>query len=124
MRRQRSSMRSDDLIRLRHMLDAANEARSFAAGKTRDDLNANRMLVLSLVKDIEVLGEAATKVSAAVRTATPEIPWQDIVDMRNRLIHGYFDIDLDVVWDTVCNDLPPLIRKLDAIVSKEKDARV
>ncbi|MGO8703922.1 MAG: DUF86 domain-containing protein [Candidatus Brocadiia bacterium] len=117
-------MRSDDLIRLRHMLDAANEARSFAAGKTRDDLNANRMLVLSLVKDIEVLGEAATKVSAAVRTATPEIPWQDIVDMRNRLIHGYFDIDLDVVWDTVCNDLPPLIRKLDAIVSKEKDARV
>ena len=116
-------MRNDDLIRLRHMLDAANEARSFAAGKSRDDLNTNRMLALSLLKDLEVLGEAATKVSAAVRSATPEIPWQDIVHMRNRLIHGYFDIDLDIVWDTVCNDLPPLIRKLEGIVSRENSGR-
>jgi uncharacterized protein with HEPN domain len=116
-------MRNDDLIRLRHMLDAAKEARSFIAGKTRDDLNTSRMLVLSLLKDIEVLGEAATKVSAAARSVTPEIPWQDIVGMRNRLIHGYFDIDLDIVWDTVCNDLPPLIQKLDGIVSREKGER-
>jgi len=105
------------------MLDAANEACSFAAGKARDDLNANRMLVLSLLKDLEVLGEAATKVSAAARIATPEIPWQDIVDTRNRLIHGYFDIDLDIVWDTVCNDLPPLIQKLNTIVSRESGGR-
>ena len=112
-------MRNDDLIRLRHMLDAANEARSFAAGKTRDDLNTNRMLVLSLLKDIEVLGEAASKVSAEARSATPEIPWQDIVHMRNRLIHGYFEIDLDIVWDTVCNDLPPLIEKLDRILAAQ-----
>lgn len=102
-------MRQDDAIRLRHMLDATQEAISFAGGRKREDLEGNRMLVLSLVKDIEIIGEAATKVSDDCRSEHPEIPWKNIVTMRNRLIHGYFDINLDIVWKTVTEELPGLM---------------
>jgi len=94
-------MPNPDIIRVRHMLDAAQEASSFVSDQSRADLDANRMLTLSLVKSIEIVGEAASKVSAAFREAHPEIPWTVIVTMRNRLIHAYFDVDLDRVWDTI-----------------------
>jgi uncharacterized protein with HEPN domain len=108
-------MRRDDQLRLRHMLDAANEAISFACGKSRCDLDSDRMLTLALVKSIEIIGEAAARVTADGRAESPEIPWQDIIGMRNRLIHAYFAIDLDRVWDTVSDDLPPLIAILERI---------
>ena len=103
------------------MLDAAREAQNFARNKTRDDLEKERMLVLSLVKDIEIIGEAATKVTQETMKEYPEIPWSSIVAMRHRLIHGYYDIDLDRVWDTITSDIPPLISALEGILEKEKD---
>jgi uncharacterized protein with HEPN domain len=105
----------DDQVRLRHMLDAAEEAISFARGKSRSDLDSDRMLTLALVKSIEIIGEAAARVTPDGRAESPEIPWQDIIGMRNRLIHAYFDIDLDRVWDTVSDDLPPLVATLERI---------
>lgn len=98
------------------MLDAAKEAVFFAAGRSREDLERDRMLALSLVKSLEILGEAATKVSPETRRRFPAIPWPNVVAMRNRLIHGYFDINLDVVWVTVVDDLPPLIADLEKIL--------
>jgi uncharacterized protein with HEPN domain len=95
------------------MLDAARETQSFISGRERSDLDGSRMLALSLVKDIEIIGEAAARVSSETRDACPGIPWLDIVTMRNRLIHAYFDIDLDIVWDTVKRDIPPLIEALE-----------
>jgi uncharacterized protein with HEPN domain len=95
------------------MLDAAREALAFAQGRSRADLDGDRMLVLALVKSIEIVGEAASKVSPAARSAVPGLPWSSIVGMRNRLIHAYFDIDLDRVWDTITDDLPPLITELE-----------
>jgi len=112
-------MRRDDAIRVQHMLDAAREALSFVQGKTRLDLNANRMLVLSLVKSIEIVGEAAASVTQETRDHHPQIPWRDIFSMRNRLIHVYFDIDLDRVWDTLTADLPRLIASLELISPNE-----
>lgn len=109
----------DDEIRLRHMLDAAREAVSFARGRVRADLEADRQLVLSLVKDIEIVGEAAAQVTGPARTQLPEIPWQSIVAMRNRLVHAYFDINLEIVWQTVQQDLPMLIAKLESILPTE-----
>lgn len=109
-------MQKDDLVRMRHMLDAAREALSFSSGKSRTDLNSDRMLVLSVVKDIEIIGEAAGKVSQVTKKMSEEIPWQDIIDMRNHLTHAYFDIDLDIVWDTIMNDLPPLVDSLEKII--------
>lgn len=113
-------MYKDDLTRLRHMLDSAKEAMSFIRGKKRRDLDTDRMLVLSLVKSIEIMGEAASKVTKESREGSPEVPWLDVIGMRNRLIHVYFDIDLDRVWDTITDDLPSVIAVLEKIVQKQE----
>lgn len=112
-------MRAHDGIRLRHMLDAAREAVSLARGRSRNDLETDRQLVLALIKDIEIVGEAAAQIAAPARHALPDIPWERIVGMRNRLVHAYFEIDLDIVWNTVQEDLPPLIRLLEAAIPPE-----
>jgi uncharacterized protein with HEPN domain len=101
-----------DAIRLRHMLAAAEEAMEFAQGRSREDLDTDRMLSRAVVRDIEIVGEAASQVTAETRKGLPTLPWPSIVGMRHRLVHGYFDIDLDRVWDTLIDDLPPLISEL------------
>lgn len=98
------------------MLDAAREAVLFSAGRAREELDQNRMLVLALVKSIEIVGEAATKVSQEARDLLPLVPWPAVVTMRHRLIHAYYDVDLDRVWDTVTEDLPPLISALQKVL--------
>jgi uncharacterized protein with HEPN domain len=112
-------MNNLDRIRLQHMLDAAQEALLFAQGRSRDDLESDRMLVLAIVKSIEIIGEAANQVSDVTQAAHTSIPWGAIVAMRNRLIHGYFDINLDIVWSTVDRELPPLIRQLEFVLAKQ-----
>jgi len=109
-------MRKDDRVRLQHMLDAANEALTFIQGKNRADLDIDRMLALSLIRELEIIGEAASKISAETRSQNTSIPWQDISGMRNRLIHAYFDVDLDTVWSTVSRDLPTLKAELEKIL--------
>ncbi len=101
------------------MLDAGQEALLFFEGKTRADLNMNRMLVLSLVKDIEIIGEAASKVSRETCESLIQIPWLQIVGMRNRLIHAYFDVDLDILWKTILEDVPQLVSSLNEIIQTE-----
>jgi uncharacterized protein with HEPN domain len=105
-----------DSIRLQHMLDAAREAMSFVEGRARRDLDTSRMLVFALIRSLEIIGEAASKISASVQQSYPQIPWAEIIAMRNRLIHAYFDIDLDRVWDTVNEDLPSLIAELETMI--------
>lgn len=106
-------MCKDDNIRIRHILDAAREAVKFADGRCREDLNSDRQLNLSLVRLLEVIGEAARGISQKYRNAHPDLPWKQMVGMRDRLIHAYFDVNLEVVWQTVTEDLPPLIAKLE-----------
>jgi len=105
-----------DLIRLHHMLDAALEVMEFARGRSRSDLDTDRMLCRAVVHDIELVGEAASRVSAATQERYHSVPWASIIAMRNRLIHGYLDIDLDRVWDTITVDLPSLIAELGRIL--------
>ena len=112
-------MFENDQIRLRHMLDAAHTAMRLAQGRTRHDLDADEGLMLSLVKSIEVIGEAASKVREATRQQCPMIPWPQIVAMRNRLVHVYFDINLEILWQTVQEDIPGLIAQLEALVPPE-----
>ena len=104
----------DDPTRLRHMLEAAQEAIVFATGKTEDDLTRDRMLLLSLVKELEIIGDAASRVSPETRAAVIGIPWPKVVGMRNQLTHGYFDWDVERIWETVSSDLPELVRALEA----------
>ncbi len=101
------------------MLDAAREMTTFVKGRVRQNLDTNRMLVLSLIRSIEIIGEAASQISKECQTKYPAIPWASMIAMRNRLIHAYFDVDLDQVWDTVENDLPPLISQLEIILSEK-----
>jgi uncharacterized protein with HEPN domain len=103
------------------MLEAAKEALFFTRGKQRKDLDSDRMLTLSIIKAIEMIGEAASKVKEESRNLHPEVPWSSIIAMRNRLIHVYFDVNLDRVWDTITDDLPPLIAILETVMSKEKE---
>ena len=111
-------MLSEDSIRLNHMRDATREALAFVAGKTRDDLDIDRQLVLALVKSIEIIGEAAAKTSRGFKTISIDIPWHDIIAMRNRLIHAYFDIDLDILWQTVTTELPPLLDRSGSVAPR------
>lgn len=113
-------MPKDDLVRLRHTMDAAKEAVELAAGKTKHDIANERMLNLSLVRLTEIIGEAANRVSSAYQAKYPGIPWPQIIGMRNRLIHGYNDIDFDILYQTVSEDLPSLISELEKVISCEK----
>jgi len=108
-----------DLVRVHHMLDATREALEFSADKTRLDLDTDRMLCLSLVHLLEIIGEAAVGVSSEFREKYPQTPWSGIVGMRNRLIHSYYDINLDIVWKTGKEVIPPLKAELEKIIEHE-----
>ncbi len=96
------------------MREAVGLALEMAAGRSRAELSANPMLAMALTRALEILGEAASKLSPAFRRRFPTIPHAKMVSMRNRLIHAYFDLDLDIVWNTVADDLPALLPVLDA----------
>jgi len=108
-------MGKDDLVRLRHMLDSDMEAFEFIQGKSRADLNTNRVLGLALVRLLEIVGEAANRVTITTRQQYPDIPWSQIVSLRHRLIHGYDTINLDILWKILTDDLPRLIAQLERI---------
>ncbi len=116
-------MWKDDSVRMHHMLDAAREAVSFAQNKSRKSLDTDRKLVLALVKSIEIIGEAAANVTKESQNKYSHIPWQNIIGMRNRLIHAYFDINLDILWKTITEDIPPLIAELEKIIPRENKTR-
>jgi uncharacterized protein with HEPN domain len=112
-------MRTDDSIRLRHMLDAAREALVFVRHRNRDDLDHDLQLVWALVKAIEIIGEAAYQLSPEARAQVPGLPWDKIITMRHRLVHAYFDINLDILWKTVQEGLPSLAQILSAALGEE-----
>jgi uncharacterized protein with HEPN domain len=108
-------MSKDDLVRVRHMLDSAMEAVELIRGKSRTDLDTNRVLSLALVRLLEIVGEAASKVTNDTRQQTPSIPWSEIISLRHRLIHGYDTINMDILWKILADDLPGLIAQLKKI---------
>ncbi len=110
----------DPTAALRHMFDHAKEAVQLAEGKTSADLDTDRLLNLALVRLLEIVGEAAGRVPEAVSALHPEIPWPQIVSLRNRLIHGYDSVDFNILWQIITGDLPPLIAALEAIISSEE----
>lgn len=107
--------RPDDPTHIRHMLEAARKIRMFAEGHTRDDLETDELRALGLVRLLEIIGEAATRVTDATKTNNVAIPWAQMIGMRNRLIHGYDVIDLDILWQTVTEDVPVLIKSLEGV---------
>lgn len=109
----------DDQARLHHMLDSAKKAIAFVEGQARNDLESNEMLALAIVRCLEIVGEAASKITRQRQSELSQIPWAQIIGMRNRIVHAYYDVQLDVVWSTVIHDLPPLIQQLEDIIRSE-----
>jgi len=111
----------DPLVRVRHMLDFARKAVQFTSGKNRSDLDSNEMLAMAVVHLIEMLGEACRNIPAGFQNRYPEVPWEQISSTRNRLAHGYLEVDMDIIWTIVTEDLPPLIVQLKQIIKSEKE---
>ena len=109
--------RHDDLVRMRHMLDHAREAAALVSGKSRSQLDSDRVLSLALVRLMEIIGEAASRVSECSRRRHSDIPWPAIVSLRNRLIHAYDAVDMDILWQIIQDDIPSLILELERAVS-------
>ena len=105
-------MSPDDQWRIGHMVEAAEQALTFVTNRDRSDLDSDVMLRLALTRLVEIIGEAAAQVTDAARRELPDVPWPQIVGMRNRLVHAYFDINADILWDTVQVALPELLEKL------------
>lgn len=109
----------DDRIYVGHMLDTANKAISFVENIEREDFDNNELLRLSLTHLLQVIGEAARRVSPDFRAQYPTIPLKAVVGMRSKVVHDYLDVDEDIVWNTVKNDLPFLILELEKIVDAD-----
>ena len=106
----------DDLTRLKHIRDSAKEALFFVRNRTRQDLDHDRMLSLALVRLIEIMGEAANNISEPCQAKYFKIPWRQIIGMRNRIIHAYFDVDLDIVWQVITQDLSSLLIEVEKAI--------
>jgi uncharacterized protein with HEPN domain len=102
--------------RVQDILDAVAEIEDFISGYTRDQFLADAKTLKAVVADLTILGEAASHVPAAIVQAHPEIPWALMTGMRHRIVHGYFQVDPVIVWDTCQNDLGPLIQPLQQLL--------
>ena len=102
-----------DEVRIRHMVDAGRQALGFAVGRDRASLDTDAMYRRAVIHCIQEIGEAANRVSEPTRLTLPTVPWRDIVLMRNQLVHVYFNIRADLVWEVLSRDLEPLVRSLE-----------
>ncbi|MBD3404636.1 MAG: DUF86 domain-containing protein [Candidatus Lokiarchaeota archaeon] len=107
----------DDPSRLFHIRDAIAEILDLSDSVSRIDLDSNKMLQYSLIYLLGVVGEAANGLSKQFQIDHPEISWRDIISIRHRLIHGYFDVDLDIIWETVTRDIPILKNQISEILN-------
>ena len=108
--------RHDDRVSMQQVRAHAQEAIAMGGGKTREEIVTDRKLQLALTRLVEIVGEAAARISPETRVNHPAIPWPEMISMRNRLIHGYDTVDLAVLQSTVSVDLPQLVARLDAIL--------
>ena len=112
-------MQPEDIIRLKHMLDAAKKAIEFTKGKNEAEIAKDEKLSFAIVRLIEIIGEAAKNISEEVRRKNPDIPWKEIAGTRDRLVHGYFDVDLEIVGKIITKDLPDLIQSLEKLIPQK-----
>jgi uncharacterized protein with HEPN domain len=109
----------DDRLPMLQMLEHAREAMEMIRGRSRSDLATNRMLQLALVHLVQTVGEAATRVSGEGQARHSGVPWGQAITTRHRIVHGYDRIDYDIVWDTIADDFPPLVRALERALATE-----
>jgi uncharacterized protein with HEPN domain len=112
-------MPKDDWVYVGHMLDMTQKALEISAGKDRAAYDDDETLRLALTHIIQIIGEAAQRVSPEFRLSYPKVPWQEIIGMRHRIVHDYLNIDEDVIWEVLKQDLPSLAKTLQSILPPE-----
>lgn len=112
-------MKRDDTVYLRHILDAINLIEEYLRGVSYDDFMINRMFQDAVIREIEIMGEATKNLSTELRDKYPNIPWKKMAGMKDKLIHGYFGVDLDAVWDTATKDIHELKDKIQKVIESE-----
>jgi uncharacterized protein with HEPN domain len=105
-------MKQSDAVYLAHILDAISQIESYMAGLDYDQFLEIRLVQDGVIRQLEIIGEASRNISADFQTQHPETPWSQIISLRNRLIHAYFEVNLGIVWDILQNDIPPLKRNV------------
>ena len=114
-------MPKSNIVRLQHMFDSARKAIDFCKGHTREDLDSEDLLGLAVVRLIEVVGEAASQVTPDFQDRHSQLPGSNIIGARHRLIHGYDEVDMDIVWSIIQEDLPKIAQQLEEIIKKESE---
>lgn len=109
-------MDNRDLVRFKHMLDSVEAILTFSKGKRRSSLDNNRLFLSAVLRELEIIGEAAGKISEKTKKKFPSLPWKELVGMRNRLIHAYFEVDHDIIWKTIREYLPSFYKLLKITV--------
>lgn len=115
--------RRDDTTLLRDMIEAAGSAVAAIEGDGASAVAEDHVRALGMVKCLEIVGEAASRLSPDLRGRYPAIPWGQIIGMRNRLVHAYFEIDYEQVWRALSDDIPPLIEQLQKILAENPEVR-
>lgn len=107
--------KDDDQLRLSHILDSINKIERFTEDIFIEEFESNEMMQDAIIKNFEIIGEAATRLSKEFKQSHDHIPWQQIQGLRHRLVHDYYKIDLTIVWNTIQNRLPILKEDLEAL---------
>jgi len=107
-----------DRLRLQHMLDACDSLMEFVSGRKEEDLLTDKMLLAAVSRQIEIIGEAASMLTMELRERHSEVPWKQIVGMRHKIIHEYFAVQTETVWDVAQSDVPLLREQLASIMNE------
>ncbi|MEW6236368.1 MAG: HepT-like ribonuclease domain-containing protein [Candidatus Omnitrophota bacterium] len=112
-------MKKSDWIRLQPIQQAADELVDITKNRSREDLNTDRFFMFTVIKLVEIMGETASKISNEITDQYPQVPWQQMIRIRNRLIHGYFDINLNIIWKTSTVNIPPVSKEIANILAND-----
>lgn len=108
-------MNNKDQVRLQHIIESCSAILQYIKNRSRPDLDSDRMLAAAITRELEIIGEAVNALSEDFKTNHPEIPWKDMIGMRNRLIHAYFNVNPDIIWQTAIVAVPELLQAILAI---------
>ncbi len=113
-------MKKDDSVYLRHIIDSCERIERYVEGVSKDKFFETELLQDAVIRQLEIMGEAASNLSDDLRFINPKVPWREIIGLRNRVIHAYFEVNLDILWEAVTNDIPSLVVELEKILAENE----